>query len=135
MKKLLSLILCLLLICAVGMAFAEVYPGDTFTVSFSVSNPNKACAFDVGLTYDSSALAYVGANGSNGVAGGRNGFSFAAFDPFSGGSIGTVTFRVLDSAVPGKTYTVSGYNAGAWDFDDNSVSIGVSVSGGSVTVG
>ena len=134
MKKLLSLLLCVLLVCAASVAFADYKAGDTVTISVSVSNPNDACAFDVGFSYDKSALQFVSATGASGVAGGKNGFFFAAMSPFGGGSIGTATFKVTSNAVPGKTYTISCYNMGAYDYDDNEVSIGVSTSGGSVTI-
>ena len=134
MKKLLSLLLCVLLVCAASVAFADYKAGDTVTISVSVSNPNDACAFDVGFSYDKSALQFVSASGASGVAGGKNGFFFAAMSPFSGGSIGTATFKVTSNAVPGKTYTISCYSMEARDYDDNVVSIGVSTSGGSVTI-
>ena len=50
MKKLLSLLLCVLLVCAASVAFADYKAGDTVTISVSVSNPNDACAFDVGFS-------------------------------------------------------------------------------------
>lgn len=134
MKKVLSLLLCLLLLGATCVAAADYQSGDTVTITVSVSNPNKACAFDVGFSYDKTAFQFVSATGNSGVAGGSNGFSFAAWDPFAGGTIGTATFKVTEHAVPGKSYTISCYSMGAYNFDDSEVDISVSVSGGSVTI-
>lgn len=136
MKKMISLMLCMFLVCAAGTALADYKAGDTVTISVSVSNPNGAVAFDVYFSYDSTAFRPVGATGANGVAGGTNGFVFVDFslNPFSGGSIGTATFEVLSGAVPGKSYSISAYNAGAYDAADNEVAIFVSTSGGSVSI-
>lgn len=134
MKKLPLLLLCLLMLSAVCTAAADYQAGDTVTISVSVSNPNKACAFDIGFSYVPSAFQYVTATSTGGIAAGPNGFAFAAWDPFAGGTIGTATFKVTDNAIPGKTYSISCYSMGAYNFDDEEVSIGVSVSGGSVAI-
>ena len=64
MKKILSLMLCLLALCMAGTALAaEGYPGDTVTVSFSGSSSEGACAFEVPFSFDSSVLTFVSAAG------------------------------------------------------------------------
>ena len=135
MKKFLVLLLCLLL-CLTSSALADVYPGDTVTVSFSVSGSN-VYAFDVDFSYDSSKLKFLSATGDNGVIAPGNGNGYFVFfsinTPFPGGSIGSITFQVLDVAP--CTTTVSGSSAGAYNLDGDDVSISVSTSGGSITIG
>ncbi|MGN1370130.1 MAG: hypothetical protein ACI4WX_14770 [Aristaeellaceae bacterium] len=133
-KKMILLGLCLMMICTAFSALADYYAGDQVTISVSVSNPNGACAFNVGFSYDSSAFEFVSASGANGAYAGKNGFGYVGLSPFGGGSVGTATFRVKSGAVPGKTYSISATSKGAYDINDNSVSISVSTSGGSVTI-
>ncbi len=135
MKKIVSLLLCLFVLCFVGTAFAaEAKPGEEVTVTFYVSNPNAACSFEVALSYDSSVFEFVSAKGQNGVTkpgSGSGKFVYYGTEPFEDGAIGKVTFLVKSGAAA-KTYTIGGYSAGAWNIER--VPVSISISGGSVTV-
>lgn len=133
-KKFFLLGLCVLMICTAFTALADYQAGSLVTITVSVSNASKVCGFRIGLTYDRSAFEFESANGQNGAGAGSNGFAFASLSPFGNGTVGTVTFRVKDTAVPGNTYTISAHCVEAYDFDENDVSMGVSTSGGTVTV-
>ena len=135
MKKILTLMLCLLVLCMAGSALAaEGYPGETVTVSFSGSSSESPCAFEVPFSFDSSVLTFVSASGAGGVTppGGANGrFVYYGTSPFAGGSMGSITFKIAENA-PAGTYKVSASLDYATDINDNDISM--SVSGGSVTV-
>ena len=135
MKKIVTLMLCLLVLCMAGSALAaEGYPGETVTVSFSGSSSESPCAFEVPFSFDSSVLTFVSASGAGGVTppGGANGrFVYYGTSPFAGGSMGSITFKIAENA-PAGTYKVSASLDYATDINDNDISM--SVSGGSVTV-
>ena len=133
MKKILCLVLCLLtMLCFVTNASAAK-PGDTVTISLSVTNSSAATSAIIGISLDS-GLNFVSASGSNGFSAPSNpgaGFIFMGFSPFSSGTFGSVTVKIADDADPG-TYSVRASLWEALDIDGNEVSVGVS--GGSVTV-
>ncbi|MBQ8555944.1 MAG: hypothetical protein IJ438_08735 [Clostridia bacterium] len=136
MKKILSLVLCLMLLCLAGTALAAEYqPGDTVTVTVSVSSANGAVGATIKVSGDTAGLEFVSAAASvSGVAPSGNGGSFAVYSsdfvtPMSG-TIGTVTFKVKDSAAAGD-YKISVSCTEAYDANDAAVSMSVS---GSTTV-
>ena len=134
MKKIVLMILCLAMLLVGSIAFADVYPGEEATVTFTLSNPNKAASFEIGFNYDESALEFVSATGSNGVVKPGSGaglFVFFSTDPFAGGEIGTVTFKVKETAAA-KTYPITAWVNDACDPDWNTVD--VFPAGGSITV-
>ena len=136
MKKVVSMLLCLLLVCLCPMAMAKDYaPGDTVTVTVSVASGNGAVGATIKVSGDSAGLEFSSASASmSGVAPSGNGGSFAVYSadfttPLSG-TVGTVTFKVKDSAATG-TYKITVSCSSAYDGNDNSVSMSVS---GSTTV-
>ena len=136
MKKLMLVLIVLMLVCGTSAALAATgKPGDTVDVSFSVTSNSAAMSATVTFSYDSSALEFVSASGSNGwiaPQGGSGRFSVMNSDSIiPTGAIGTITFKIKSDAQAG-TYSVSASVSRAIDTNYESVSLGVS--GGSVTV-
>ena len=123
---------------AAGMlpcAAADAVPGGTVTVELSVTGATAAMTAKVGFRYDTRALEFVSAAGSNGWTAPQNAqgsFGIASADsPIRQGAIGSVTFRVKNGVSSG-TYAVDAVVLRAVDTDYRSAAL--SVSGGSVTV-
>ena len=149
MKKIISIMLCLIL---VGMVFVgtvqpvqaagsahmsirssagTLYRGDTFTLTVSLSNDQPVSNGGVILSYDSSVFEFLGGscNVSNAtlaeVSASRNGGVFVLqTDAVVSGTIFTINMRVKDSASFGS-HSISG---------TPSLSVSCSLSGTSVTV-
>ena len=125
MRKILSLLLCLVLTTAlVASVFADesasfsmsassktLYRGDTVTLSARVSSNAKATSYGLKLSYDSNVFELV--DGGTSVSGAmvtsfNNGFAFMFQNATAySGTIGTVTLRVKDNA-PTGSYSISG---------------------------
>ena len=125
MKRLLSVILCLLLAAALSItamaagvtSFSvstpnnSVHRGDTVTFTVKVSSSEPATSYGFMLSYDASVFELV--NGSCTVGGTlvssfNNGFAFMFQAPTAySGTVGTVTFKVKENASFGS-YTISG---------------------------
>ncbi len=116
MKKVISLLLFMLVLCLAGSAMADYLPGDTVTVSVSItSNPNaKAAGAVMVKASNSSVLVFQSASKTmnvNGFAPQADGASFSlmAYDlttPIPAGAVGTVTYKIAADAAPG-TYTIN----------------------------
>lgn len=142
MKKVIIACLCLVLITALATtAFAagfsmktsasKVKPGQTITITASVSCGEPATSYGLKLSYNSDVFELVDGSctvGGTLVSSFNNGFAFMFQNPTAySGTVGTATLRVKDTA-PLGTYTVSG---------SASVKNGteaVSASGGAVSV-
>lgn len=125
MKKLLSLVLCVMILAATAVpvmaasntSFAisasDSAPkkGNTVTFTVTVTSSEPATSYGLQLSYDSTALELI--SGSCTVSGTmvssfNNGFAFMFQAPTAySGTVGTVTFKVKDNASFGS-YTVSG---------------------------
>lgn len=145
MKKVLSVIVCLLLLVALAIpAFAAdvnfsisasgktLYRGDTVTLTVNCSSSADATQYGIKLAYDSSVFEYVEHKISVSDALVKsfrdNGFAFMFQEATAySGSVGTVTLRVKDNA-PVGTYTISG-NPSAKNGSD-----AVGASSGSVSI-
>ena len=149
MKKLLSFLLSICLICvmlptahAAGSIYIDVSAsassvgrGDTVTFTVTVSGSGAVTQYGLQLSYDASVFEMVG--GSHSVSGAQ----FAEFNPSRGfavlygsattpgGTVGTFTLRVKDSA-PFGSYTVSGNGSAK----NGTEAVPASASGASVTV-
>lgn len=136
MKKIAALIITMLLcIGCVATAMAEK-PGDTVTVTVSVTgNPNDAFAGRIKFSFDSDALTFVSAtkagDANQAPATASGSFLLSNLSGLKIGSVGTLTFKVNDNAAPG-VYAITVWAYDCVDADENEVSI--SVSAGSVTV-
>ncbi len=120
MKKLFSLLLCLLLVGMLGTAMAaEHEPGDEFTITITINEVNYNAQGNGGAAYvwfDASAcpLTYVTStvdmsNGNivqNPPPGLKGKYGVIKADGILAGKIGTVTFKVNDDAKPGS-YTIN----------------------------
>lgn len=145
MKKILSLLICVLLLCSLAVPVAAaggarmslsssagtLHRGDSFTVSVYLTNDQAVGRGGIVLSYDASVFEFVGGSCNVGgatlaeVSAGRNGGVFALEeDRVVSGTIFTINMRVKSSAAFG-TYTISG---------TASMEISCSVSGTSVTV-
>ena len=145
MKRILSVLICILLLCAMAMPVAAagsarmslsassstLYRGDSVTISVYLTNDQAVGRGGIVLSYDSSVFEFLG--GSCNVSGatlaevsaGRNGGVFVLEeDRAVSGTIFTINMRVKSNAPFGK-YTISG---------TASMEISCSVSGASVTV-
>lgn len=108
MKKLLSLVLCLVMVLAAIPAMAEdaYKPGDEVKISVDVAAANGAIIAKIRVSADDGGLEFVGAEASlSGVAPNKNGGAFVVYSsdltsPLSG-TVGTVTFKVKDDAADG----------------------------------
>lgn len=125
MKKLLSLVLCVMILAATAvpvmaasntsfsMSVSDSTPkkGSTVTFTVTVASSEPATSYGLQLSYDSTALELI--SGSCTVSGTmvssfNNGFAFMFQTPTAySGTVGTVTFKVKDNASFGN-YTVSG---------------------------
>ena len=149
MKKLLSFLLSICLICVmipaahaagsvslrVSASSATVGRGDTITFTVSVSGSGAVTQYGLQLQYDSSVFEMV--SGSHSVSGAQ----FAEFHPSRGfavlygsatvpsGTVGTFTLRVKDSA-PFGSYTVGGNGSAKNGTED----VSASASGVTITV-
>lgn len=144
MKKVLSVILCLLLTAALAVSvFADgtasfsmsasantLYRGDTVTLTASASSSAEATSYGLRLSYDTNVFELV--SGSTAVSGAlvnsfNNGFAFLFQSATAySGSVGTVTLRVKDDA-PVGSYTISG-NASVKNGNETVSASGCSVS-------
>lgn len=137
MKKSLACILVFLVLLALSATALAAKPGDTVTVSVSVTaNPNHAFSGQIGFKFDESSLEFVSAasSGSDTVMYPTSAKGYFLLQNLSGittGTKGTITLKVKDGAAAG-TYDVTAYAYDFIDVDENPVS--VSVAGGSVTV-
>lgn len=145
MKKTLSVVMCVLLLCALAAPVAAagsarmslssssgtLYRGDSFTISVYLTNDQAVGRGGIVLSYDTSVFEFVG--GSCNVSGatlaevsaGRNGGVFALEeDRVVSGTIFTINMRVKSGAAFGN-YTISG---------TASMDVSCSVNGTSVTV-
>ena len=123
-----------LLVCAMLTFTAlavEAVPGDTVTLPVSIYSQNKVTGATLTLNYNSSALELVESSTDYGIAGGATFTLFTFKGTIPDGQIGTVTFKVKDTAKSGK-YVVSVTVNAASDFDENLIS--ASASAGFVTV-
>ena len=149
MKKLLSFILSICLVClltvpahAAGSISIKMTAstktlsrGDTVTVTVSVSGSAAVTQYGVQLKYDSSVFEVV--KGSHSVSGAQfaefnasRGFAVLYGSPTTpGGKVGTFTLKVKDSA-PFGSYTISG----AASAKNGTETVSASASGASVTV-
>lgn len=125
MKKVFSIILCLLLAAALAVpVFADgsasfsmsassktLYHGDTVTLTVSASSSAEATSYGLKLSYNSDVFELV--SGNTAASGAllnsfKNGFAFMFQSPTAySGSVGTVTLRVKEN-VPEGSYTISG---------------------------
>lgn len=137
MKKILSLILCLALLCMAGTAFAaETYaPGDEVKVTVDVAKANGAVIAKVRVSADEDAFEFVSAEAKlSGVEPNKNGGAFVVYasDLTSAisGTVGTVTFKIKDDVADGA-YEISVSCVDACDTNLKTVSASVS---GSTTI-
>ena len=77
------------------------WPGDTVTVPVTVSS-NTASFVQIEFSYDNNILEFVSAECSIGVAS-EKGFAAVQLDKIINGKIGTITFRIKDSATSGQS--------------------------------
>lgn len=125
MKKIITLLLCLLLIAALAVTVfaagsasfsvstsgSTLYRGDTVTLTVQVSSSEPATSYGLQLSYDASVLELV--SGSCTVPEAlvnsfNNGFAFMFQNATAySGTVGTVTFRVKDTAAFGS-YVITG---------------------------
>ena len=144
MKKILSIILCLLLTAAVAVSVLAdgtvsfsmsasantLYRGDTLTLTASASSSDEATSYGLRLAYDTSVFELV--SGNTAVSGAlvnsfNNGFAFLFQSATAySGSVGTVTLRVKDDAPVGN-YTITG-NASVKNGNETVSASGCSVS-------
>ncbi len=136
MKKFISLLLCLMLLCLAGTAVAAEYqPGDTVTVTVSVSSSSAVMA-TISVSANTSVFEFVEAktSGVSGAAPNSPNGAFAINSPDSiavlNGTIGSITLRIKADAAPGS-YPIS--LSASSVFDTNFEPASLSVSGG-VTV-
>lgn len=127
MKKLLSVVICLLLAAALTIpAFAAesvsfsmsaskstAYRGDSITLNVSVASDADATSYGLKLSYDAAVFEEVPNSGACSVPGAlvssyKNGFAFMFTNATAySGQVGSVTLKVKDDA-PVGTYTISG---------------------------
>ena len=138
MKKMIAAVLALLTLAVCTSALAGNKPGDTVTVSFSVTkNAENAVAISFDMSYDRSVLQFVSAAvaGENAVVPEDENSGFGRFS-MSGavptGPVGTVTFKIKENA-PGGKYPVTATNIVKMNANGDSVG-GVTISGGTVEV-
>ena len=124
MKKLMALLLCLLALCMVSTAMADYNPGDTVTVTVSITSASKPAGQIAVKASDPSVLIFQNASVTMSGLGmstapTADGKSFALMSadfmsPLPTGTVGTVTYKISTNAKPG-TYqiTVSGTNVSA----------------------
>ncbi len=144
MKKISSIVLCVLLIAALAITtFAAgsvsfsmsaskktLYRGDTVTLTVKSSSSAEATSYGLMLSYNTSVFELV--SGKCTATGTKfdsfqNGFALLFSDPVAySGSVGTVTLKVKDDAPIGN-YTVSG-SASVKNGDDTVSASGCSVS-------
>lgn len=114
MKKLISLLLCVLLLVVAGTALADYNPGDTVTVTVSITSSSQPAGMITVKASNPSVLIFKGSSKSmaectfapqkDGAA-----FTLMSLDYSSNlptGTVGTVTYKIADDAPAGK-YTIS----------------------------
>ena len=138
MKKTCFVLLLLLMMAVMTNAYAATgKPGDTVSVTLSVTSNTTAAGGKVSFSFDSSALEFVSATSANGwtepkTATGN--FTIAlSGETIPIGAMGTITFKIKDDAKP-DTYQVTANVVKATDSTQKVVTSSVKVSGESVTV-
>jgi len=144
MKKILTLFVCLLIVSAISVtAFAanetifsvetsatSVYRGDTVTLTVSINSTEPATSYGLMLDYDTEVLELVGGActvDDTLVSSFNNGFAFMFQNPTDySGEVGTVTFKVKDSAVFGDVVIIG--NASVKNGSAVVSSVGISAS-------
>ena len=121
MKKFVAFCLCLVLLCVVSVVYAKEYvPGDTVTVTVKITSSNSASAdIYVNASNDSVLIfqkAVVTMGGVMATPPQRDGAGFSIMSsdfisPLPTGVVGTVTYKVSDSA-PAGDYTISVSSSG-----------------------
>lgn len=117
MKKAVAFLLCILMLCLVGSAMAADYkPGDLVTITVSITSSSSADGAVKVKASDSSALIFQSASITRSDLGmsfppQKDGASFALISQdlvtaIPTGTLGTVTYKVSDTAKPGS-YTIN----------------------------
>lgn len=114
MKKLISLLLCMMLLIVAGTALADYKPGDTVTVTVSITSSDIASARVSVQASNPNVLIFRGASKTmncQGFAPQKDGASFSLMSndltsPLPTGVVGTVTYEIAADAPAGK-YSIS----------------------------
>ncbi len=137
MKKIVSLILCLLVLCLAATAVADYKPGDTVTVTVRVTGGTAAMG-RVRVSASADVFEFVSANLQGAVGGSAPGGlnqSFALYSadlmsPISG-TVGVLVLKIKSGAAPGS-YPISLSTSQTFDGDNNVADM--QVSGGMTVV-
>ena len=99
---------------------SKIYPGESFTITFGVKNVNTIYGLSSSLSYDKSKLSIKSSKGLNGFTLTLGSNAVVDSSSGKGGSISlfSITFKALDSFVPGEDTTISFSQIEAGDGDN-----------------
>ena len=132
MKKIACLLVAVMLLACLPLtAFAEK-AGDEVTIEFTAENPGLT-GYRAEIVYDAEALELVKVEAKAGTAD-VNGNSVAVMSAsaFDNTVLFTATFKVLETAKKGETYTVSAEVKEA--YDANVEEVALTITGGTISV-